>query len=667
MLVGIAMIKDGIDLTARPPSNTASRRSESLRTVILKIVGTDEVLNVPCKNCTTAGDIIEFLEEKTMTEQGKITLFEKRGAYMSKQQHSTSAAPVTFVKGIKSFGVERSNWAHPAGIIGAGYHSMKTAMTYVMDGDENFILWDRNKIFGGYCWITGANKTSRLQTEMGSFHIWWGPQCLRTGRVDYPNCNVFHDQGGWHVWPYKEEIQKHFAHAAEQFGLAAHTQFGTNVDRMKIIGDRQDESRHYQMTVRKLEDASTSEVNVSVLWTHCGSLTQNRIIEYPGEDEFGGEIRYGMNDDTPYEKLAGATIAILGNGAFAVENARTTLECSGKKAYIITRRKNLASPRLPSWFVHQGPLPIPGWLLLKTFEPMYELANFGDPWSFWSVHANTARNNVTIIQNSRFGIGDVTFLMHSWGVLEYIVTTLKRCSRHTLHLDNGVKLQGVTIILKALGLLGDYSVDKLHMMKQMVGPFCDGDWRRPLHIDATGMNAANFEALSTGIFTTSYVTTMKLFFDYPKQMYKAQALGLFSELPKHKEEAEIEKPAYVTDVKFDQTSSMILIKFCPQLQRIMGKQAEEHGNYKYAMYHKSHSFERTLKVAQDEWDAYQEEWKRRGVEHDYVPYPYTREIVSGWFDAFNEALSSKPAGLKTMTSIDGPRPGEKTVDFQLGF
>lgn len=631
-----------MDKAKYPHNAYTGRKSETATVVTLKIMGGTDVLEIPCTNGTTVSEAKQFIAQKTLSETDSIHMFSKVGSFMTKLKDIDRVARVTYVKGVKSFSAEKHVWPHPIGIIGTGYHGLKTAMTYILDGNENIVCFDRFAKVGGYCWITGANKTSRLQTEFGSFHVWWGPDMVGKGKMSYPNCNS-DDKKGWHIWPYKEEILNHFNYAADQFGIKPHIRFQTNVAAMEIVGNPNEESRYYKLTCENVNDRSTSEVNCSVVYTYPGSLTQNRIIEYPGEDVFDGEIRYGMNDDTPYDKLKGSTIAILGQGAFAVENARTVIECGGVKGYIITRRKNLASPRIPSWFVHQGPLPTPGAFVLRMFEPMYNLVGFGDPWEFYAVHANADRTNVTVLQNSRFGIGDVTFLMVAWGLIEFIVTTLKRCSRHTLHLSNGDKLENVTIILKALGLLGDWSIDKLHGMKEMVGQFCAGDFRRPLMIDATGMNAANFTTFSTGIGTTDFALTHKYLHDFPKEWYKVEGMGVLKTLPRHKEEPELEKPAYVTDVKYSMTGGIILSGMLPNL----GTLTTGFSRYKHIMYHKSHGTDRVLEVANREWDDYQAEWKSRGIEHDYVPYPYTKQIVGKWFEEWS-------ALMKWEVSVDGP-------------
>jgi len=604
------------------PSVYGGHKSNTTRVVKLKVVGGTDVLEIPCLVSTTVSEVKEMIAAKTFVDAENIDFFFKAGAYMTKQKDVDQVQAVTLVKGVKQFKPSKKQWPHPVGIIGQGYHGLKTAIMYLQDGDSNIVGFDRFDTVGGYCWITGANKTSRLQTEFGSFHVWWGQQCLDSGLVTYPDCN---SKDGWNIWPYKTEINKHFNYAADTFGVRPHVKFQTNVVKVDVIGDKNAESRYYQLTCEDLKNpGATSVVNCSVLYNYPGSLTQNRIIEYPGEDTFDGEIRYGMNDDTPYEKLKGANVAILGNGAFAVENARTVLECEGLKSYIITRRKNLASPRMPCWFVHQGPVPTPGGFVLKMFEPMYELVDFGDPWKFWSVHSNADRTNVTILQNSRFGIGDVTFLMVHWGLLEYIVATVKRFSRHTIHLSTGEKLEDVTVCLKALGLLGDWSVDRLHNMKEMVGAFCAGDWRRVLMIDATGMNASNFTTFSTGIGTTDFVLTYKHLYDYPKEFYRAEQMELMKRLPRHKEEPEIDKPAYICDVKYAMASGMIVESMVPTIQTYKVSMSR----YKYTMYHKSHSTDRALEVATQEWNDYQETWKSRGIKHEFVPYPYTKEMMA---------------------------------------
>lgn len=424
-----------------------TKRSNTKHTITLKLINSTEQIELPGIVSTTVLDVKELLSEYLMVPKGDMFICKKTGPYVKRLMDSDQVGLKVLVGGVKSFLPQKKKWAHPTGIIGAGYNGLKTAMTYSMDNDENYVIFDRNDRVGGYCWITGANKTSRLQTEMGSFHLWWGQHCVNSGKIDYPDCNrhpmnwARYDAGahdpekdGWSIWPYKWEVQRMFQHAAEKFGILPHIHFKTNVSELTIGGEKNSEKRYYNLFCEKLVDSvaarqrlkesATSDykeepfydVNVSVLWHFPGSLTRNRIIDYPGEHEFGGQIGYGMNDDTPYEKLANSRIAILGNGAFAVENARTCLECGGLKAYIVCRRKNLASPRMPCWFVHQAPNPVPGGLLLKMFEPMYKVGGFEDPWSFWSVHANEARTNVSIIQNSRFGIGDVTFLMNAWGL-----------------------------------------------------------------------------------------------------------------------------------------------------------------------------------------------------------------------------------------------------------
>lgn len=604
--------------------------STSFKTLKMKLLRGGEEISIPVQTCTKVQDVQEALAQALFVEPEQITLLEKRGCTTRKQLGCEEVASTVTVKGIESFTPECHRWPHPTGIIGCGYQGIKTAIMYAKSGDHNFVVFDRNTQVGGYCWISAANRYSKLQTEIGSFHVWWGQDLLKD------NCRY---PSGWNTWAGKKEVLQHFQYAAERYGILPHVHLGSDVAELDVVGDKNQEARFYRLTVTpacegraltEFERATMGErrVNVSVLYNYPGSMTRNRIIDYPGEDVFGGYIAYGMNDDCPYSELSGKNVAILGNGAFAVENARTCAEHAVNTTYLLTRRKNLASPRVPCWFVHQGPMPTPGKLVLDMFKPMYELADFGDPWDYWSVHANSDRSKATIIQNSRFGIGDITFLMVIYGKLEYVQDTLKRLSCETMHLNSGRKIEDVHVILKSLGLLGDFAVDRLHKMKKMVGVFCDGDWRRPLMIDGVGMNAANFSTftVAAGMGATVFVRSMKFLFDHPREFYRLQDLGLLKQLPTNKADEHADKPAYIFDVKYTQASQLTLESMCSKIPELSATDAE----YQHRMFHTVHPTDKYLQECKEDWDRYQKMFVLQGCDHAYVAYPYTKDMLEAF-------------------------------------
>jgi len=311
----------------------------------------------------------------------------------------------------------------------------------------------------------------------------------------------------------------------------------------------------------------------------------------------------------------------------------------------VTRRKNLPSPRVPCWIVHQSKVPVPGALLLDLFAPMFQRCGLGDPWQYWSVHANAARSNAHIIQGSRFGIGDVFFLAVAYGRAKIVQGLVKRLSRHTLHLEDGGKLSPVSNIIKALGLVGDFDVDRLHNMKEVVGMWCGGDYRRPFGIDPPGLNAANFSTFSAGIGIYSNLVTLKHVIDHPyeyKQLVRAEIPLL---LPRHKRTEDM--PAYLIDVKHAMASGILVEATLPRVQR----KTEAIGEYKHMLTHKVCPLGTFLEVCEAEWDAYQERWREEGFEHEYIPYPYTRDRVQEFTDSFSHAVQSASTEVAVDVSV----------------
>lgn len=617
-------------------STIGARYSASFTETTLSIFGSSETMTFPVQTCTRMKDLREALAHSCMVQPEDLTFVVKQGCNHRKPLDSEEVPRRAVVKGVSSFKPAPYTWPHPVCILGTGYNGIKTAMTYMKEGNDNFVCFDRYDRVGGYCWLYAANKHSKLQTEMGAFHVWYGPEFVQSGL-----CGGWPTE--WEPWPKKDRVLEHFQVAAEEYGILPNCRFRTNVSEMDIVGPKDALDRHYNLTLTPMDGGEPYQLPVSLMYNYPGSMTKNRLIDYPGEDTFEGQIGYGMNDDLPYDHLDHSISAILGNGAFAVENVRTCCEYGATKVYLVTRRKNLPSPRVPCWFVHQGPLPTPGRMVLEMFQPMFKLAGMGDPWEYWGVHAPADRSRATIIQNSRFGIGDFTFLALIYGKMEYVETTLKRISGHTLHLSNGDKLENVTVLIKALGLLGDFDVDRLHKMKEMVGNFCSGDYRRVVQIDPLGMNAANFTTFSTGIGSYSTIINYKYMHDFPKEYDRMASMGLLQQLPRQKADEKLDRPAYLVDVKFQMAAGVIFDAMNPKL-------SERHAalpNYKYELYHRAYPLDKFLQTCRDDWDQYQEAWKKQGCEHEYVPYPYTREMVEEYVKDYNQVWGMN-------CSADGP-------------
>jgi len=603
--------------------------STSFRTTTIKCFGTDEEMTFPVQTCTTVGDVRHALADKLLVNKDDLKFIRKQGCSWRQMWDGEEIGMKVVVKGIQSFKQVKHTWPHPVGIIGAGYMGIKSAMWSIKLKDFNFVVFDRNTRVGGYCWITAANKHSKLQTEFAAFHVWWGPPFGEDTR-----CGGMPSNSNWDIWPKKAEVLQHMQHAAEDYGILPHCRFGVNVAAMEVIGHKNDEKRAYNVIVNPLQNGEPYEMKLSAILSFPGCMCYNRIIEYPGEDLFGGQIGYAMNDDIPYDHLAGSRTAILGNGAFAIENVRTCCEYGVEKVFVVTRRKNLPCPRMPCWFVHQASIPLPARQLLNFMAPMYALAGLEDPWSFHSIYGKKdGKGTVTISQSSRFGIADVTFLAHAFGKLEYVEDTLKRLTKHTLHLSGGRKIEEVTNLLKALGLVGDYEVDRFHHMKKMIGIWPEGDFRRPIGMDAPGMHAANFETMSTGVPGWHQVYEHRYFLHYPKEMYRLIGYGLLDMLPQRKAD---DRPAYIFDVKYAMSAGVTLGSMCPKLHEGKG----DLNTYKHAVMWSQCPLKEYLQQVVAEWDNYQKTWREQGWDVDYIPYPYTEETVKQWYKDHSQAVGS---------------------------
>merc|ERR1719401_1995869 len=97
-------------------------------------------------------------------------------------------------------------YQHPIVILGAGLGGMTSALDLRRHGRTDFVMIDRIDCFGGTTWFQAANKTTKLQTEKGSYH------------VDYMDAMEPVD-GLLDTWPSRDQLRDMFSRMADKHGM----------------------------------------------------------------------------------------------------------------------------------------------------------------------------------------------------------------------------------------------------------------------------------------------------------------------------------------------------------------------------------------------------------------------------------------------------------------
>lgn len=509
----------------------------------------------------------------------------------------------------------------------------------------NFVIYDRKNKVGGTSWIDQANDTSKLQTELGTYHLNYGE--------DMPL------PVGMSTWPTRAELLEHFDAVAREYGVMPYTKMCTNIKDINIVAaskkDQESEksamkrsyaTQKYMLTLEPTDGTgdgrgdhigATGEPCDEA--EHCGvimypgNLTIPKRFEYHGEVDFGYPVAYAVMNDFDYTQIMGKEVCLIGHGAFAVENLRTCLEFDAKKVFMVCRRKNLSCPRISSWFVNASHNSITARLYMLSTEPAFNLIGF-DPWAYYAVLTNEKRTQVRIEQKSRFGIGDVYFLAIAMGMCEVISEDdVKRLTHGTVHLNSGRKLQ-VQALLKLLGFNGNFDVDRLMRIKTMHGFWPEADFRRFIIAEPIGVNASNFGGTSFSPGMRSWAEMPIHFMWFPDEWMVVSGSGM---LPQHSAELENDRPAYVIDARFGTISAMMVTGAIPML----AESSIVYAPLKRQRQLACHPPKKFLEECATEWREYGEKWKLNGAPNPIPAYPYTIEMINRFFAMEEEELTAK--------------------------
>eukprot|EP00931_Biecheleriopsis_adriatica_P090365 TRINITY_DN64364_c0_g1_i1.p1 TRINITY_DN64364_c0_g1~~TRINITY_DN64364_c0_g1_i1.p1 ORF type:complete len:664 (+),score=135.93 TRINITY_DN64364_c0_g1_i1:31-2022(+) len=604
---------------------TGAPTSENSKTAVeteLRIAGTDEVLTLPAMVCSTVWDIKLVLAERLGIEPGDMTFIMKQGPYWKENKNSDEVRRKVIVKGIKSFQRAKMQHPHPIAVIGAGHIGLRQAMIFMKYDEYNFVIFDRKPKVGGISWWDQANTTSKLQTELGVYHLGWD-ETLPVGTI--PGTKGGND----YPWPSRDELLVMFDESAREFGIMPYVRLSTDVKEMKIEGQRADAT--YELTIQSLADKNAKEESFmsSAVMLYPGNLSLPRRENYKGEEDFGGVIAYGMFDEFGYKEATGKDIAIIGHGAFAVENVRTCCEYDCNQIYLVCRRKNIACPRFVSWMANQSASPLSAALFLNSAKPMYDLVGF-DVWTYYAVQSNEKRTACSIQQKARFGIGDVYFCAISWGKLEVIEDPLgiKRLSHHALYCGSGRKIE-VQCVLKLLGFVGNPENDRLMKCKELVGYWVNDDPKRYIVAEPVSVMATNFGGTSFSPGAISWAEMGMWFIHYPKDWWdRVLPSGM---MPRHKADESDEqsiRPAYVVDARHGTSTAIFIGAAIPFL-------AERGGIASYIKCERMwalHPVDKFIQYCKEDWDHYCNKFRAEG--RSGPEYPYTRDVALKYVNTY---------------------------------
>jgi len=182
-------------------------------------------------------------------------------------------------------------------------------MTWLMDGYTNFVVFDRKDRVGGTSWIDQANTTSRLQTEVGVYHL------------EYHELNGFPASGTDNPWPTRDQLLDHFQEISERFGILPYCKMNTDVESMVVAGGRENvkfalhETQSYELSLLDKASGERRTAQVASVCLFPGNLTRPKRVTYPGEDAFGGDIVYGISSAFDYTSCRDTNVVIVGSGA----------------------------------------------------------------------------------------------------------------------------------------------------------------------------------------------------------------------------------------------------------------------------------------------------------------------------------------------------------------
>mmetsp|Transcript_131393 Transcript_131393/g.293975 ORF Transcript_131393/g.293975 Transcript_131393/m.293975 type:complete len:534 (+) Transcript_131393:81-1682(+) len=495
---------------------------------------------------------------------------------------------------------------HPIVVMGAGMGGMSTALDLLRRGRKDFVIIERCDGFGGTTWREVANKTTKLQTEKGTY----GPDYMDFLTPVDPNQKT---------WPRRDDILAWFEEAAERHGLHEYAKLSTCILKVEPKGDTLKDG-HYALKIQDTtkEGDVIEDFKAGACVLAPGVFYLPKDLKLPGKEKFGGYITHGSYNSLKPQKLKGEKVVLIGHGGFVIENVRTSIEHKCVDIKILCRRRHLTGPKCVSWLVSRSHIPIPGHMFVEIMNVMYNLVGF-DVWTHHGIQTNESRSHAVISQATSFGVNDVYFLTQAFGVCEVIEDEVDKLSPKCIHTKKGRDIE-CGVILKCLGSTGDPDFDDSIGLKKLVGFWVNGDPLCTTLTCAYGVQARNYAGFSLGPGYAGQIKANHWFIEYP-QTWDMVKDSLPVQVRKEGESCAYKLPGGHV------LGTMTIVGTIPWL----GAQLGEMDKLKAGKTRAAHPQDEFLAECEGEWKMYTQMMRDNGQipkDAEDIPYPYSHEKVN---------------------------------------
>mmetsp|Transcript_144699 Transcript_144699/g.262825 ORF Transcript_144699/g.262825 Transcript_144699/m.262825 type:complete len:510 (-) Transcript_144699:59-1588(-) len=207
-------------------------------------------------------------------------------------------------------------------VIGAGIMGVNSAADAVTNGIQTIVL-DRYQNIGGI-WSYYANKYSQVNSSEIGYRLV--------------------TQKGLNSRPNKDHSPKHDI-MRDIYTVAARAK-GSFRCRKDVTKVEKNEDETYTVYGKDMDTQEKFQVIANkVCFAVNRRIGRRRDVTYPNEDKFLGSNRYGYANEVLGLDFWGKRTIVVGAGAFAFENLRTSLEHGSRHSTILGRRAGTTCPK----------------------------------------------------------------------------------------------------------------------------------------------------------------------------------------------------------------------------------------------------------------------------------------------------------------------------------